>query len=792
MPHNLSRLIAEEETRLTGLKAECAISELRLAELRQTLAASQPKQIASPDQLSSDDKIALFRSLFRGRDDVFPLLWESKTGRKGYTPACANEWESSLCRKNAKPPVRCNECTYRSLLPVTDDVIRKHLLGRHTVGVYALLSDDTCWFLAADFDKQSWREDVAAFRETCHRRKIPVAVERSRSGNGAHIWFFFSQPVAAADARALGNMLITETMSRYHQLSMESYDRLFPSQDVMPSGGFGNLIALPLQSLPRQQGNAVFIDDSFTPYPDQWAFLKQVQRIDPATLNRIIEEGRTTGSILGASLDDVSFVPSTKPWERPAFVQELAEIRKIGVPAHVAVVQAQRLFVEKNGLSSQLLNRIKRLAVFSNPEYHRKQRLRFSTALTPRFICCAEDSSEYLAIPRGCQSALVDLLQTVGAKPAFADKRVDGNETAFSFNGILTPAQKSAVDGLIRHELGILSAPPGTGKTVIAAWMIAARKRSTLVLVHRKPLMDQWVERLSHFLDILPKTIGRIGAGRAKITGQLDIAMIQSFAKHEKLGELLDSYGQIIVDECHHLPAVSFEGVMQAAQSRYVLGLTATPRRRDGHHPILFMQSGPVRLAMTDTESDISRLLLLRRTGFVFESPLDKPPIQSIYAAIASDGVRNRMIVDDVLAALQQGKAPLLLTERKDHLHILKVLLEPYVTNLIVLSGGMKAKEQKGSMAKLAALAPEEPRLVLAIGRYIGEGFDDSRLDTLFLAMPFSWRGTLVQYTGRLHREHDGKQETRVYDYVDELVPMLARMAEKRRAGMRGLGYRER
>lgn len=792
MPHNLPRLIAEEEARLTGLKAELAISELRLAELRQTLAASQSKQIASLDQLSSDDKIALFRSLFRGRDDVFPLLWESKAGRKGYTPACANEWETSLCRKNANPPVRCNDCKHRSLLPVTDDVIRKHLLGRHTVGVYPLLSDDTCWFLAVDFDKQSWREDVAVFRETCRLRQIPFAVERSRSGNGAHVWFFFSLPVSAADARALGNMLITETMSRYHQLSMDSYDRLFPSQDVMPSGGFGNLIVLPLQSLPRQQGNAVFIDDTFTPYPDQWAFLKQVQRIDPATLNRIIEEGRTTGSILGASLDDVSFVPATKPWERPAFVQELAEIRKIGVPAHVAVVQAQRLFVEKNGLSSQLLNRIKRLAVFSNPEYHRKQRLRFSTALTPRFICCAEDSSEYLAIPRGCLPALSELLKSVGTEPVFDDKRVDGNETTFSFYGTLTAEQKSVADGLIRHELGILSAPPGTGKTVIAAWLIAARKRSTLVLVHRKPLMDQWVKRLCQFLDIPPKTIGRIGAGRAKITGQLDIAMLQSFAKHERLGELLDSYGQIIVDECHHLPAVSFEGLMQEARSRYVLGLTATPRRRDGHHPILFMQCGPVRVAMTDTESNISRLLLLRQTGFVFEGHLDKPPIQSIYAALAMDDTRNRMIVEDVLAALQQGRTPLLLTERKDHLRILKDILEPHVTNLIVLSGGMKTKEQKCSMAKLAALAPEESRLILAIGRYIGEGFDDSRLDTLFLAMPFSWKGTLVQYTGRLHREHEGKLETWVYDYVDGLMPMLFRMAEKRRTGMRGLGYRER
>lgn len=791
MPHNLPRMIAEEEVRLAGLKAECVASELRLAELRQTLAASSSQQIKSPDQLSSDDKIALFRTLFHGRDDVFPLLWESKAGRKGYTPACGNEWEPSLCRKNAKPPVRCNDCTRRSLLPVTDDIIRKHLLGRHTAGVYPLLADDTCWFLAADFDKQSWREDVAAFRETCRLRQIPVAVERSRSGNGGHVWFFFSQPVTAVDARALGNMLITETMSRYHQLSMDSYDRLFPSQDVMPSGGFGNLIALPLQSLPRQQGNSLFLDDTFTPYLDQWAFLKQLQRIEPAILRQYIEEGRATGAILGATLDDVPIIPSAKPWERPAFVQELAEIRKAGVPKYVPVVQAQRLFVEKKGLSSQLLNRIKRLAVFSNPEYHRKQRLRFSTALTPRFICCAEDSMEYLAIPRGCQSVLVELFKTVETEPVFDDKRVDGNEVPFSFNGTLTTEQKSAVDDLFCRELGILSAPPGTGKTVMAAWLIAARERSTLVLVHRKPLMDQWVERLSHFLEIPLKSIGRIGAGRAKITGQLDIAMIQSLAKHEKLGELLDEYGQIIVDECHHLPAVSFEGLMQEARSRYVLGLTATPRRRDGHHPILFMQCGPIRVAMADTESDISRLLVLRQTGFAFESPLDKPPIQSVYAALATDDARNRMIVEDVLATLQQGRTPLLLTERKDHLRILKDLLEPHVTNLIVLSGGMKAKEQKNSMAKLASLLPEEPRLILAVGRYIGEGFDDPRLDTLFLAMPFSWRGTLVQYTGRLHREHEGKQETRVYDYVDGLMPMLARMAEKRRAGMRGLGYRE-
>jgi superfamily II DNA or RNA helicase len=790
-PRSLRDAIACEESRVLRLQAELGHTQSRLAELKTTLAAHGEAGEASPAAPSTPaEKIALFRARFRGRGDIYPRFWSNtRTGRKGYAPACGNEWVRGVCEK---PRVKCGECPNQAFLPVEDQVILDHLQGRHVVGVYPLLTDETCWFLAADFDKASWTEDVAAFTATCRAHGLPAAVERSRSGNGAHVWFFFSAPVAASTARQMGCYLITETMNRRHELSMGSYDRLFPNQDTLPRGGFGNLIALPLQHGPRQMGNTVFVDDGFVPHPDQWLFLSMHACIEPTTVETIAHEARRKGLVVGIRLTDTSDPESSEPWTRRPSGQSSVRFNA-PLPREVRAVLAQRLFVTKGGLAPTHLNQIKRLAAFQNPEFYKKQSLRLSTALTPRVVACAEDLLEHVALPRGCRPELEQILRKHGSSLLVDDQRCEGRPLNVAFNGRLTAIQKKAARALRREDIGVFVAPPGVGKTVIGTYLIAARSRNTLVLVHRQPLLDQWIAQLSMFLGIAPKAIGQIGAGKHAPTGLIDVAMIQSLVRSGRVDDLVATYGHVIVDECHHIPAVSFERVLGEVKARFITGLTATPHRRDGLHPIIEMQLGPVRFAV-DARSQAARRpfehrLIIRETAFGRDHGVSEERIQPLYAELATDERRNRLILNDVRSALAAGRSPILLTERKDHLELLAADLQNAASHVIALRGGMTPTERRAATAALASIPDGESRLLIATGRYIGEGFDDARLDTLFLAMPVSWKGTLVQYAGRLHRLHPGKTEVRIYDYVDRDVPMLARMFEKRLRGYRAIGY---
>ena len=802
---HLVRAIAEEEVRLAGLMEDQRRTEATLVRLRAELAET-PRVLAEECRpatirearteyaavpISPSDKIALFRRLFRGREDVYPKLWESKkTGRKGYTPACANEWVAGLCDKRR---VKCGECTNRDLLPLTEQVVRDHLQGRHVIGVYPMLPDETCWFLAADFDKTSWEEDVAAFAETCSSQDLPVAIERSRSGNGAHAWVFFAEPVPAREARRMGCYLLTETMERRHQLGLESYDRLFPNQDTMPQGGFGNLIALPLQHGPRQSGNSVFLDGRMQPHDDQWAFLASVRRISPVEVNRIAAEASRTGRVIG-----VRFVPpedesDREPWKRAPSRKPRYRPIDQPLPPQVRAVLAQRLFVEMAGLPSAMLNRMRRIAAFQNPEFYKKQGMRLSTALTPRVICCAEEELEHVALPRGCLSDLHVLLAEHDSNLVIEDRRTDGQPLDVRFRGTLTAEQQKAADTFDDEEMGVLVAPPGTGKTVVGIYLIARRARNTLVLVHRQQLLDQWRSRIAMFLGLDLSQIGQIGGGKRKPTGQIDVAMIQSLVRRGDLADLIAEYGHVVVDECHHIPAPSFERLLGEAHARFVTGLTATPRRRDGHHPITEMQLGPVRYTVDQRKLAASRpfeqKLVLRYTEFRYDTEQERPPIQDVYRAMVDDRGRNQMLLDDIIRALEEGRSPIVLTERTAHLEFIEEQLRGFARNTIVLRGGRTSKQRRVALEGLAAVPDDEERLILATGRFIGEGFDDDRLDTLFLVMPISWKGTLIQYTGRLHRLHPAKREVRIYDYVDRHVPMLARMAEKRLRGYRSIGY---
>jgi superfamily II DNA or RNA helicase len=847
----ITRAIAEEEARLRRLGAEQSEARARLTALRAGLAAlpapaqtaappasaetvtppvpsaaNAPATIAPPAAIappahpappttpsapagsstkplpvgprSPAEKLKLFRELFRGRQDVYPTRFVSKkTGRPGYAPACANKFVPGVCDL---PKVKCGECTNQAFRPVDDAALVAHLTGKHVMGVYPILADETCWFLAIDFDKSTWTNDVRAVLETCRRLGLPAAVERSRSGNGAHVWFFFSAPVSAAAARKMGCHIITETMASRHELSMDSYDRLFPSQDTLPRGGFGNLIALPLQRGPRQAGNSVFLDEDLVPYPDdrQWAFLASIQRIDPSTVERIAAEATRTGSIVGVRVAGSADDEDATPWTRLPSERRPAPRITEPLPERVSAVLAQRLFVEKSGLPSPLLNQIKRLAAFQNPEFYKKQSMRLSTALTPRVITCAEDLPQHIALPRGCRLELERLLQEHGIGLEVADQRACGDPLQLRFQGTLTATQEEAARALLAHDTGVFVAPPGVGKTVVGIYLVAARACSTMVLVHRRPLLDQWVAQLAVFLGIDPTGIGKIAGGKHAggkhaPTGRLDVAMVQSLIRRDAVADAVAVYGQVIVDECHHIPAVSFERVLSAVRARYVVGLTATPQRRDGHQPITQMQLGPVRFAVDARtqagQRPFEHRLVVRETTFRTAPSIEAHGIQGLYAALARDETRNLLILDDVIRALEDGRSPILLTERRDHLEYFAGRLAGVARHLVVLRGGMGAKALGELRGQLAAIPANEERLVLATGRYIGEGFDDARLDTLFLALPVSWKGTLVQYTGRLHRLHPGKREVRIYDYVDREVPMLMRMFEKRLRGYRAIGY---
>lgn len=791
---SIAEEIARNEARLAQLDDERRTLVHRLQNLRAQLEApDQTETHPEATSLSPSEKIALFRGLFRGRTDVYPKLWTNHVGGKGYAPACSNDLKEGLCSKGRKPRIPCSECRFQSYIPLSDAIVRDHLQGKHVIGVYPLSPDDTCWFVAADFDKEMWQEDVTAFCDTCKTFDIPIAVERSRSGNGAHVWFFFAEPVPAVIARTMVCSLITETMSSRHQLSMNSYDRLIPSQDTMPRGGFGNLIALPLQRDRRQLGNSVFIDDNFCAFPDQWAYLATVQRAPLHGVKSLAEKAMRQGQVIGLRMPTDEGEDEQAPWDRAP--SRGSSVRRITgkLPQEVKVVIAQQIFVAKEGLPSAMLVRIKRLAAFQNPEFYKKQKMRLSVHQVPRVISCFEDFPEFLAIPRGCLDALQALFQEHGIRLVAEDKRQNGMSTSFSFHGSLKESQSKAVSELLKHDNGLFVAPPGSGKTVVGAFLTAARQCSTLILVHRKPLQDQWVAQLTSFLNLPPKAVGIIGSNKNKPNGILDVAMIQSMVRKNEVSDLLEGYGQVIVDECHHLPSVSFERILAEVKAKYVVGLTATPYRRDGHQAIIHFQCGPTRFSLhrkTQIEAEgFTCRLILRETEFSLPSDEADLKIQDLYARLVADRTRNRMILDDVRQALKQKRSPILLTERKDHLAFFAESLRDEVPNLIVLQGGMGAKQRRNIMAKLEAITDDEERLILATGRYIGEGFDDARLDTLFLALPFSWKGMLVQYAGRLHRTHLEKNEVQIYDYVDSAVPMLAKMQAKRMRGFKSMGY---
>lgn len=742
---------------------------------------AKPAPEPEPSRLTTGEKVALFRRLFRGRTDAYPVRWESKTtGKSGYSPACTNEWRAGVCEK---PRIKCGDCSRRLLTPLSDSVIYNHLAGEHTVGVYPLLEDDSCHFLAVDFDEAEWRDDARAFIQSCEELGVAAALEISRSGKGAHVWVFFASKVSARDARRLGTAIISHTCARTRQLKLESYDRLFPNQDFLPKGGFGNLIALPLQKYPRENGCSVFVDADLYPYPDQWGFLSGIEPMAVHDIEPTIF--RATGH---AHPLDVTFIDDEdlmEPWQRSA-------LKKLSgpMPKSLTVTLVNLVYFEKAQLPRALANRLIRLAAFQNPEFYKKQAMRFSVWDEPRVIGCAENFPNHIALPRGCLDAARDLLRDNGIACNLIDERYAGTDLDVGFAGTLRPDQEAAVTAMLAHDAGVLCAPTAFGKTVTAAAMIARRGVNTLVLVHRTELLRQWQERLQSFLGVGKGMVGTIGGGKAKPTGKIDIAVMQSLSRQGEINPVVEDYGHVIIDECHHIGAASFDAILKVVKAKYVLGLTATPIRRDGQQPIIFMQCGPIRYTAAKPANAPHNLIVEPRSLF---TRIDMPPeagIQDVFRHLANDQARTDAIAAEVQDAFGQGRKVLVLTERTEHLDAILSALCGRVPVPFVLHGRMSKKQRAAIIAALDELPPQTPRILLATGKLVGEGFDHPALDTLVLAMPISWKGTLQQYAGRLHREHATKTDVRIIDFVDNGHPALLRMWDKRQRGYRAMGYR--
>lgn len=777
-----------------------------------------PDQGARIKKFDVTDKIAsdFFMMFCRGRKDVYDLRYTNpKTGKKGYYSQCFNRWDRG-CHIQKKDGVRCKDCELRAYKPVTLPLIKAHMNGtdpngNDVVAIYPMLENNLCQLLVFDFDNHAkgaeqedyaniddgWKEEINALRRICKNLDVDAVVERSRSGRGAHLWIFFKEMVPARLARRFGFALLEKGAESVNLKSFKYYDRMIPTQDALPEGGLGNVIALPLQGMALKSGNSAFIDENWNAYEDQLNVLAGTRRLTRQGIEDYLSLWYSTGSTSEDNGTDA-------PWDKNS------EIEAGSVKGVVRIVLADRIYIDSTGMSNKTKRQLRRMATFSNKQYFQNQAMDMPNYDESRFIYLGSDEGKYIVLPRGLREEILKKFDNAGISYKIEDKRTKGQELNISFRGELRESQIPAVETMLENETGILHAATAFGKTVVCCDMIARRGISTLILVDRADLMNQWIKRLEEFLDIdeeLPEyqtktgrtrkrksLIGNLQGAHDTLTGIVDVAMIRSLKKKDGFHPKLKEYAQVYFDECHHAASDSAIEVLQEINAKYVYGVTATPKRGDGKEKINEFLLGPIRYRFTAKdraeEQNINHLVYPRFTRTVKPHHLSKTPYgNDAYELIRNNDVRDEQIIRDVADCVQAGRTPVVLTKYVDHAKELAERLKIYADRLILLTGANGTKARRIQVEELNKVDDSDSLILVGTGSLLGEGFDFPRLDTLFMATPVSGENVVEQYVGRLNRDYDGKENVIVYDYVDSHIPKFDKMYAARLKAYKKIGY---